>query len=101
MAYAIIKIVDYDIYVSTNNICEQIYLPFSLSEVGLSADLPDGDDCDFYDCFDTVQESYGPNTAEAENVGDPPWGTTSATWMAFRLGSVNPRGSECPIVFCN
>ena len=49
VAYAIIKIVDYDIYVSTNNICEQIYLPFSLGEVGLSADFQadGGDECEF------------------------------------------------------
>ena len=37
----------------------------------LSAELPDGDECEFYDCSDTVQESQGPNTAEAENIGNP------------------------------
>ena len=40
----------------------------------LFAKLPDGDECEFYDCSDTVQELHGPNTAEAENIGDPPEG---------------------------
>ena len=37
----------------------------------LSAELPDGDEYEFYDCSYAVQQSHGPNTAEAGNIGDP------------------------------
>ena len=40
----------------------------------LCCDLPDDDECEFCDCSDSVQESHGPNIAEAGSIGHPPGG---------------------------
>ena len=56
------------------DVCKRLHHGGVADAENLSAELPEGNECEFYDCSDTVQQSQGANTAEAENIGDPPAG---------------------------
>ena len=54
------------------DVCKRLHKGGVADAECLSAELPDGDECEFYDYYNTVQESHSPTPAETENIGDPP-----------------------------
>ena len=59
---------------AVHNVRKGLHQSSAADAESLSASLPDGDECEFYDCSDTVQESHRPNAAEAGNICDYPGG---------------------------